>query len=121
MLFGYLSLWIMSIWGISYHENYWAVPAAAELWIANLLFIAAALGALFYGATREDRMFFNFGLTFFIIESYTIFFSHIWETLGAAFGSLSLGALLIGTGYLLRHLWLQGRIFKKPEFRGQDT
>jgi hypothetical protein len=114
LLFGYLSLWIMSIWGIAYRENYWAEPAAIELWAANVLFIAGAIGALFYGAAKEDRMFFNFGLTFLIIESYTVFFSHIWETLGAAFGSLSLGALLIGTGYLLRHLWFQGRIFKKP-------
>ena len=114
LLFVYLSLWIMSIWGISYRENYWATPASIELWVANILFIAASIGALFYGAAKEDRIFFNFGLTFLIIESYTVFFSHIWETLGAAFGSLLLGTLLIGTGYLLRYLWLQGRILKKP-------
>jgi len=59
-------------------------------------------------------MFFNFGLTFFIIETYTLFFSRIWATIGAAFGSLLLGIMLIATGYLLRHLWLKGRIFKKP-------
>lgn len=114
LLLIYLALWIMSLWGITLQEGYWAEPKAVELWIANILFIAAALGAMFYGAAKEERMFFNFGLTFFIIESYTLFFSRLWETVGAAVGSLLLGVMLIATGYLLRKLWLEGRIFKKP-------
>lgn len=113
LLFIYLSLWIMSIWGITYKEHYWAAPTAGELWIANVLFIVASLFALFYGAIKEDRMFFNFGLTFFIIETYTLFFSRIWNTIDVAFGSLLLGIMLIVTGYVLRHLWLKGYIFKK--------
>jgi hypothetical protein len=113
LIFIYLALWIMSIWGITFKEGYWAEPEAVELWIANILFIAASLGAMFYGALKEDKMFFNFGLTFFIIESYTLFFSRIWATVGSAIGSLLLGVMLIITGYLLRRLWLQGRIFKK--------
>lgn len=114
LLFIYLALWIMSIWGITFKERYWAEPKAIELWITNILFIAASLVAMFYGSIKEDRMFFNFGLTFFIIESYTLFFSRIWATVGTAIGSLLLGAMLIATGYALRRFWLQGRIFKKP-------
>lgn len=114
LLFVYLALWIMSIWGITLRQDYWVAPKAVELWIANILFIAASLGAMFYGAVKEDRMFFNFGLTFFIIESYTVFFSRIWETVGAALGSLIFGIMLIVTGYALRRLFLQGKIFKKP-------
>ncbi len=113
LLLGYLALWIMSLWGITIKAEPWAEAGAGELWLANILFIAAALGVLAYGAAQEDRMFFNFGLTFFLIETYTVFFSRIWSTMGAAFGSLVLGVLLIGTGYALRHLWLQGRLFKK--------
>lgn len=114
LLFIYLSLWIMSIWGITFREDFWSAPPGGELWIANILFIVASLFSLFYGAIKEDRMFFNFGLTFFIIETYTIFFSRIWDTIGAAFGSLLLGIMLIVTGYILRHLWLKGCILKKP-------
>lgn len=114
LLFIYLSLWIMSIWGFTFKEHYWISPKASELWIANLLFIAASLFSLFYGAVKEDRMFFNFGLTFFIIDSYTLFFSHVWATVGSAVGSLLLGVMLIVTGYVLRDLWLKGKIFKKP-------
>jgi hypothetical protein len=113
LLFIYLALWIMSVWGITFKERYWLEPKAIELWIANILFIAATLVAMFYGAIKEDKMFFNFGLTFFIIESYTLFFSRIWATVGTAIGSLLLGTMLIATGYALRRLWLQGRIFKK--------
>jgi hypothetical protein len=113
LLFIYLSLWIMSIWGFTFKEHYWISPKASELWIANLLFIAASLFTLFYGAVKEDRMFFNFGLTFFIIDSYTLFFSHVWATVGSAVGSLLLGIMLIVTGYILRDLWLKGKIFKK--------
>jgi len=114
LLFIYLALWIMSIWGITFKERYLIEPKAIELWIANILFIGASLAAMFYGAAKEDRMFFNFGLTFFIIESYTLFFSRIWATVGSAIGSLLLGVMLIATGYILRRLWLQGRIFKEP-------
>lgn len=112
LLFAFLSLWIMSIWGIYFRDD-WSFPTAGELWITNPLFLGGSLCALFYGAVKEDRMFFNFGLTFLIIETYTVFFSVLWETVGAAFGSLLLGIMFIGTGYLLRYLWLKGRIFKK--------
>lgn len=113
LLFMYLSLWIMSIWGITFQGSYWIDPKAGELWIANTLFMAASLSALFYGAAKEDRMFFNFGLTFFIIDSYTLFFSYVWDTAGSALGSLMLGIMLIVTGYVLRNLWLKGKIFSK--------
>lgn len=113
LLFIFLALWIMSLWGITYKENYWMPPKVLELWIANFLFIGVSLLAMFYAALNEDRMFFNFGLTFFIIESYTLFFSRVWNTVGTAAGSLLLGVMLITTGYILRYLWLKGKIFKK--------
>ncbi|MFH1503806.1 MAG: hypothetical protein ABIH08_00215 [Candidatus Omnitrophota bacterium] len=111
LLFIYLSLWIMSIWGIGFRKDYWASPLAWELWAANTLFVAVCFSSLFYGAIKNDRMFFNFGLTFFIIESYTLFFSHVWSTVGSAFGSLLLGIFMISTGYLLRYLGLKEKIF----------
>lgn len=110
LLFIYMSVWIMSLWGFTYEESYWRIPSAVELWLANLLFLATCLGALFYGAMKEDRLFFNFGLTFFIIDTYTLFFSRVWSTVGTALGSLLLGSLLVGTGYALRKLFLEKKI-----------
>lgn len=115
LLFVFLSLWIMSIWGGTFKEGEWLEPSAVELWVTNILFISATLIALFLGAVGEDRLFFNFGLTFFIIESYALFFSHVWATTGTAFGSLLLGAMLVGTGYALRYLWLKGYILKREK------
>ncbi len=114
LLFGYLSLWIMSIFGFYFREE-WTFPTAGELWMTNLLFLGSSLCALFYGAIKEDRLFFNFGLTFLIIQTYTVFFSFLWENLGAAFGSLLLGLMFIATGHLLRALWLKGLIFTKSK------
>lgn len=113
LIFIYLSLWIMSIWGMTFTQQYWIDPKASEIWIANILFLGASLGALFYGARTEDRLFFNYGLTFLLIDTYTLFFSHVWSTAGSAAGSLALGVLMIGTGYALRRLWLNGRLFRR--------
>ncbi len=110
LLFIYFSLWIMSIWGMTFQDDYWRNPSAIELWVANLLFLGASLGTLFYGAWKEDRLYFNFGLTFFIIDTYTLFFSRVWATVGTAIGSLLLGALLVGTGYFLRRLFLKKKV-----------
>ncbi|MDD4294905.1 MAG: hypothetical protein PHP69_05275 [Candidatus Omnitrophica bacterium] len=104
LLMGFIALWIMSIWGISKPEGWVYAPKAYELWIANIMFIAVSTGSMFYGAYREDAMFFNYGLTFLIIATYTIFFSYLWQDFGVAFGSLSLGLLLVLTGYLLKRV-----------------
>ena len=103
LLFIYFSLWVMSLWGFT--DKGWT--SAIELWIANILFLGASLGAMFYGAFKEDRLYFNFGLTFFIIDTYTLFFSRVWATLGSAVGSLLLGVLLVVTGYALREMILK--------------
>lgn len=110
LLLGFLALWVMSIWGISKPEGYRWEPIAAELWFANISFIAVAIGCMLFGAHKEERLFFNYGLTFLIIETYTIFFSHLWGNLGVACASLVLGCLLVGTAYLLRRIWLSKQI-----------
>ena len=114
LLFVFLALWVMSILGMNF-ENFerYHGPQAAELWVANILFLGASLGSLWYGAFKDDRMYFNYGLTFLIIFSYTVFFSHLWSTVGSAVASLLLGGLLIGTGYGLRQLWMKGLLFRK--------
>ncbi|MEW5896033.1 MAG: hypothetical protein AB1650_09815 [Candidatus Omnitrophota bacterium] len=109
LLMGFLALWTMSIWGMVQDVNSWHSPGAAELWFANILFISAALGSMGYGAKSEDALFFNYGLVFLIIATYTIFFSHLWATLGSAVGSLALGIMLVATGHMLRKIWLGKR------------
>jgi len=110
LLFIFFSLWIMSIWGITIDYDHWRGPSAFELWVSNLLFLGASLSVLFYGAWKEDRMYFNYGITFLAIDTYTLFFSHVWSTVGSAVGSLLFGVLLIGTGYFLRRLFLTKKI-----------
>ena len=111
LLLGFISLWVMSLFGITEQ----GLNNGAEQWIGNILFIGAALGSMAYGARAKDILFFNYGLTFLIIETYTVLFSKLWSNLGTAFGSLFLGALMIGTGYVLKKYWL------KKEFQENET
>lgn len=113
LLLLFISLWIMSIWGITYGGRYWTAPIVYELWITNIIFIVGSLLTMWYGALKEDRTFLNFGFTFFVIEIYTLFFCYVWVMIGAAFSALLLGIILFVTGYVLRHLWLKGHISKK--------
>lgn len=106
LLLIFIALWITSIWG--FDLNFGKVDSTAiELWLANILFIASAVGAMFYGIKSEQKIFFNYGLVFLIIETYTIFCSWLWESMPTGIASLTLGSLLIGTAKLLQRVYLK--------------
>ena len=88
--------------------------SAFEIWVANILFIAASVGAMFYGSKTEQNIFFNYGLTFLIIETYTIcgrLASHLPEGLA----TLMFGGLLIITAKYLKKVYLKKKIKKVEE------
>lgn len=109
LLMLFIALWITSIWGFDFDlgksDGY-----AVEIWFANILFIATSIGALFYGVKTEQKIFFNYGLVFLIIETYTVFCGRLWENLPSGVASLILGALLIGTGKILQKVYLKKQI-----------
>ena len=110
LLMGFIALWIMSLWGFDLNHGqslYHYKVSSAELWMANILFLASALGSMYYGAKCEHKVFFNYGLVFLIIETYTLFCSKLWDKLPFAAASLLLGLLLIGTGKLLVKIYLK--------------
>lgn len=110
LLILFIALWIMSFWGFDLGQNASFHPQAAELWAANILFIGCAVGAMYYGAKNEHKLFFNYGLTFLIIETYTLFCSRLWDKLPYAASSLLFGLLLIGTGKLLIKIYLKKQV-----------
>ena len=103
----FIAMWIISFWGfdLSYYSH--ARASAGELWFANILFIASSIGAMYYGAKNEHKLFFNYGLTFLIIETYTLFCSRLWDKLPFATASLLFGVMLITTGKLLIKIYLK--------------
>ena len=103
-------IWITSFWGFDLNMHF-AEGSAFEIWVANILFIAASVGAMFYGSKTEQNIFFNYGLTFLIIETYTIcgrLASHLPEGLA----TLMFGGLLIITAKYLKKVYLKKKIAK---------
>lgn len=102
----FIAMWIISFWGFDLSYDH-VSPSNAELWFANILFIASSIGAMYYGAKNEHKLFFNYGLIFLIIETYTLFCSRLWDKLPFAAASLLFGLMLIITGKLLVKVYLK--------------
>lgn len=110
LLLLFTALWITSFWGFDLNMHF-DDGSVFEIWVANILFIAASVGAMFYGSKTEQNIFFNYGLTFLIIETYTIcgrLASHLPEGLA----TLMFGGLLIITAKYLKKVYLKKKISK---------
>lgn len=108
LLTGFIALWIISFWGFDLdYSKYHSSASDAELWIANILFIACSILSMYWGAKNEKKLFFNYGLTFLIIETYTLFLSRLWGDLPFALASLILGAMMITTGKLIVKIYVK--------------
>lgn len=108
LLLLFTALWIASFWGfdlkLSFEEG-----SAGELWIANILFILASVSSMLYGAKTEQKIFFNYGLVFLIIETYTVICSRLVGYMPGGVSALLIGGLLIGTAKLLQNVYLKKR------------
>ena len=109
LLFLFLALWFSTFWGFG--AEY--IPKTSEIWIANILFVFAAIGSMYIGVKCEKKVFFNYGLIFLLIETYTVFCSYIWGNLPAGFVALLFGGLLIGTGKILKKVYFKGKKVKE--------
>lgn len=105
LLFLFLALWFATFWGFGSEYN----PKTSEIWAANLLLIFASIGSMYIGVKSEKKIFFNYGLTFILIETYTVFCSYIWENLPAGVVALLFGGLLIGTGKILKKVYFKNK------------
>lgn len=100
-----MSLWLLSLFG-SYDliDGPWRLAADAELLAFNLLWALVSLGLLALGVRLRFGMLVGYGVTFFIIQLYTLFFTQLAETLGWV-----LSLLMAGTGLLALVTWLESR------------
>lgn len=111
LLMLFLALWIASFWGFEFDlasGNF----SNIEIAFANILFIATSIGAMYYGTKTENKLFFNYGLTFLIIETYTLFCSRLWKLMPFGVGALLFGLLLVGTVKVLKKIYIKKSIEK---------
>lgn len=106
LLLLFIALWISSFWGFDFNLK-GDEGGVIELWLANLLFIGTSVGAMFYGAKTEQKIFFNYGLVFLIIETYAVICGRMLEYMPAGIGALLIGGLLIGTAKILQKVYLK--------------
>ena len=67
---------------------------------------------MYYGTKTENKLFFNYGLTFLIIETYTLFCSRLWGLMPFGVGALLFGLLLVGTVKVLKKIYIKKSIEK---------
>ena len=84
LLYFFIALWILSIFGNYGDWTSWHKAKQVELFHWALLFGVAAIAALFHGVRADDAMSRGFGLTFLFINLYTRFFEHFRDHLHKA-------------------------------------
>lgn len=98
MLYLFISLWVLSIFGNSESWIRWYSTKQIELWTWNLLILLGAVIAIFIGLKRDDPVARGFGITFFLLGIYTLYFSLLWDVMhaGLFFAILAISFWLLG-------------------------
>lgn len=98
MLYLFISLWILSVFGNSESWIRWYSTKQVELWYWNLLILFASVIAVYIGLKRDDCVARGFGITFFLLGIYTLYFSLLWDVMhvGLFFFILAVSFWLLG-------------------------
>jgi hypothetical protein len=110
LLYLFIALWIMSIFGNYGDVDVWYRVRQWELLPWSLLFAVAALLAVGHGIKTDDSLTRGFGITFFFINLYTRFFEYFWDQLHKAifFALLAVSFWLVGSR--AESIWNLGRL-----------
>ncbi|VAW69359.1 hypothetical protein MNBD_GAMMA10-1213, partial [hydrothermal vent metagenome] len=99
LLYLFIALWIMSIFGNYGDPEIWAGVRQAGLFYWSLLFGAASIVSIYHGIKYDDAMTRGFGITFIFINLYTRFFEYFWDGTHKAifFGLLAISFWYLGS------------------------
>ena len=109
LLMLFLALFIASFWGFEFDLNN-GKYSNAEIIFANVLFIVTSIWAMYYGTKTENKLYFNYGLTFLILETYTLFCSRLWGLMPFGIGALLFGVLIVVTVKVLKKIYIKKAI-----------
>jgi hypothetical protein len=111
LLFVFISLWIMSIFGNYGELGAWNRAGYGELLGWCIAFAVASGLAIGYGLQRDERVAVGFGITFLFLNLYTRFFEHFWSPLHKAVFFALLGVSFWAIGSRAETIWtLGGRV-----------
>ncbi len=80
LLYLFISLWILSIFGNYGDMSSWYNAKQIELFHWGLIFGFIAVGAIIYGLRHDDYTSRSFGITFLFINLYTKYFEYFWDS-----------------------------------------
>lgn len=109
LLYLFIALWIMSIFGNYGDMHRWQQVKQIELFHWSILFAMVACGAIYYGLTYDNGTTRGFGLTFLFINLYTRFFELFWNSLHKAIFFALLGISFWYLGSKAETIWNIGR------------
>lgn len=117
LLYLFIALWIMSIFGNYGDMHSWRQVKQIELFHWALLFGVASAASIFYGIQQDDAMTRGFGITFLFINLYTRFFEYFWDHTHKAifFGLLAASFWYLGSR--AEKIWNLGRISKAGDLK----
>lgn len=99
LLYLFISLWLLSIFGNYGDISSWYDAKQIELFHWGLLFGLVAIAAIIYGLKYDDYTSRSFGITFLFINLYTKYFEFFWDGTHKAifFAILAISFWFIGT------------------------
>lgn len=105
LLYLFVALWMLSIFGNYGDLSSWGLRKEFELFHWSVLFAAAAGAAIWHGVRFDHPVTYGFGVTFLFINLYTRYFEHFWAPLHkAAFFAVLGGSLWLLALYAQRIL-----------------
>ncbi len=118
LLYLFIALWVLSIFGNYGDMHSWYRVRQTELYYWGLLFGAVAIGCILFGLKFDDAPARGFGLTFLFINLYTRYFEYFWNIAHKAI----FFAILAGSFWLLgtraEAIWNM-RLTKRKEYDGR--
>jgi hypothetical protein len=98
LLYLFLSLWLLSIFGNYGTIDSWWKVKQITLFYWGIISLAMAGGFMFYGLKYKDSIAREFGITFLIIFIYTKYFEYFWDSTNHTlfFAILAISFWLIG-------------------------
>lgn len=101
VFFSDMALWLMSLFGNYGRIFSYYIESADELIFFNLLWTVFNVGLLLAGTRYGLRMLRGYGLTFLIIQGYTLYFWKVASHLGPVLATFVAGSSLLALVFLL--------------------
>lgn len=108
LLYLFIALWIMSIFGNYGSIDQWETARQIELFHWSLAFGLAAVAAIYHGIKQDDGMTRGFGIVFLFINLYTRFFEYFWDNVHKAVFFIILAASFWYLGSRAEKIWNMG-------------